>query len=269
LHIEALAAGVGFSPVGKLGVPGAGRGVFVDFELEGALFEFADAVEVVFEAIFGGLAEGGVVAGVVAVLLEDGIEDAALESFVEVSVSLNAAKDAGEEVDGALLHGGGDGAVGLIRMHVAADAAAAKKGAADESGDDAIGLAFGVVGFAEELIERSAPGAGLAIRRGRGEGGGGAVEVGIDAGFIGADVVDSAHDEKFVGERFEGLHDAVESFLLERGGDAESEEEIEGPHGDGFVGGKGRGGHFFEEGKSDGGAGEAAEKGASVHGIIG
>jgi len=82
-------------------------------------------------------------------------------------------------------------------------------------------------------------------------------------------MIDPAHDEEFVGERFEGFHDTVESFLLKRSGDAEAEEDIESTHGDGFVGDFGGGGHFFEEGKSNGGAGEATEKGSAVHGIIG
>ena len=267
LHVESLASGVGFAAVGELGSLWARRSVFIDFELKGALFKFADAVEVVFEAIFGGLAERGVFSGVVSVLLEDGIEDAALESLIEAIGSLNAAEDACEEVDGTFLHGGGNSAIGMIRVDVAGDAAASEKGAGDEGRYDAIGLAFGIVSAAEELIEGSSTGAGLAVGwRGR-EGGGRAIKVGIDAGFVGAAVVNSSHNEEFVGEGLEGFHDPGEAFLLKGRGDAEAEEDVEGTHGDEVVRGLGGGGHFFEEREADGGAGDATEEGAAVHGI--
>ena len=105
------------------------------------------------------------------VLLENGIEDALLEAGVELVGSFDATEDAGEEVYGAFLHGRGDGAVGVVGMDVAGDAAASEKGAGDEGGDDAIGLTLGVVGLAEELIEGGSSGACFAIRGRCGEGG--------------------------------------------------------------------------------------------------
>ena len=230
--IDALATGVGFSAMGKFGGSWLVGGVFVDLELEGALLVFADAVEVIFEATLGGFAQGGVFSGEVFVLFENGVEDAFLEAGVGGVDPFDAAKDAGEEVEGTLLHGGGDGAVGVVGMDVAGDAAASEKSAGHESGDGASGLAVGVVGVAENLVDGGATGFGFAIGFGGGEGGGGAIEVGVDAVFIGADVVDPAHDEELIGEGLEGGHGASEALGLEGRGDTEAEEEVEGADGD-------------------------------------
>ena len=265
--IDALAAGVGFPAMGKFGGRWLVGGVFIDFELEGALFVFADTVEVIFEAIFGGFAEGGALAREVLVLFENGVEDAFLEAGVGVVDPFDAAEDAGEEVDGSLLHGCCDSAIGVVGMDVAGDAATSEKGAGDESGNGAGGLAVGVVGVAEDLVDGGAAGLGFAIGFGGGEGGGGTIEVSVDAVFIGADVVDATHDEEFVGEGLEGSHGASEALGLEGRGDTEAEEEVEGADGDfGRLYGFGEG-HFFEERKADSGAGKGTEEGSAVHEI--
>lgn len=112
--VDSLPAGVGFPAMGKFGGRWLGGGVFIDLELEGALLVFADAIEVIFEATLGDFAEGGALSREMFVLFENGIEDAFLEPGVGGVDAFDAAKDAGEEVEGTLLHGGGDSAVGVV-----------------------------------------------------------------------------------------------------------------------------------------------------------
>lgn len=91
--------------------------------------------------------------------------------------------------------------------------------------------------------------------------------MGVDAVFIGSDVVDAAHDEELVGEGLEGSHGASEALGLEGRGDTEAEEEVEGADRDfgrlyGFTES-----HFFEKRKADSGAGKRTEEGSAVHEI--
>ena len=268
-NVDALSPGVGFSSVGQFGSGWLIGSVLVNLELEGSLFIFADTVEMIFKAAFRNLAKRRIFSREMLVLFEDGIEDATLESgliLISGIDALDLAEDTGEEIDGTFLHGGGDGAIGVVRMDVARDAATSEKGAGDKRGDGAAELTIGVVSVAEDLVDGSTAGLSFAVGLCGCEGGGSAIEVGVDAIFIGANVVDSAHDKELVRERFERSHGAIEAFRLERSGDAEAEEEVEGANGNfGSLDRFGEG-HFLEKRKADSGAGKGAEEMAAVHG---
>ena len=55
-----------------------------------------------------------------------------------------------------------------------------------------------------------------------------AVKMGVDSRFVGTNVIDATHDQQLVGQGFERFKNAVVSFLLQRCGDAEPKENVEG-----------------------------------------
>jgi len=176
-------------------------------------------------------------------------------------------EDAREDVAGALQHGGGHGAVLLVAVDIAANAAAAEKRTRHEGGNHPRRESVRVVGLTDDLVDGRTSGAGFPAGRFGGEGGAGTVEVSVDALLVAADMIDIAHDKQLLPEWKKGREHIVEAFPLQGSGDTETEEDVESANGD-FARGRGRGRrhHFLEERQTDSGAAQAAEQCASGKG---
>lgn len=188
-----------------------------------------------------------------------------MKSGISGIYTLDLAKDTSEEINGTLLHTSRDGAIRIIGMNVARDAAAPEKGPRNKRRDRTCGLPVGIMSEAEDLIDRSTAGLGFPIGLCGSEGSGSTVKVGIDSIFIRTNVVHTTHDKKFVRKPLERGHGAVEAFGLERSRDAEAEEKIEGADGNFVSLDRFSEGHFLEERKADSSASEGAKKSSAVH----
>ena len=238
------------------------------FHLEGALFELADALEVLGDASLGRRTQRGVGAGVKLVLPHDGVEHAALEPLlagIPADIDGHHAEHAVKQVARLLLHRPGDGAVGVIAVHVSPDAAPAKVRPADQRRHHSDRHAVGIKSFANDLVNGGAAGLGLAPGRHGRERAGRAVVVGVDAADVAANLIHLAHDEQLVAEWLERLEHAFEPLRLQRGGHAEPEKHVERPHRHG-LGFRGQC-HFLQQRQADRDATQALERGSSVHSV--
>ena len=78
--------------------------------------------------------------------------------------------------------------------------------------------------LSKDLIDRRSPRLRFPVGRLGGERGRGAVKVGVDSRFVGADVIDATQDQQFVAQRLERFQNAFEAFLLKRRRNSEPEE---------------------------------------------
>ena len=94
--------------------------------------------------------------------------------------------------------------------------------------------------------------------------------MGVHPPLVAADLVDVPHQEELFGQRLERFEHVVEAFLLERRGDAESEEDVESAHGDAGGGGPGGSGqHFLEQRQADADSAETSKEGPARERIAG
>ena len=182
-----------FERGGNVGAPGS-----FFFISEGALFELADALEVIGDASLGRRTQRGVGACVKLVLPHDGVEHTALEPLlagIPSDIDGNHAEYAVKQVARLLLHRPGDGAVSVIAVHVSPDAAPAKVSPADQRRHHSGRHAVGIKSFANDLVNGGAAGLGFTPRWHGRERAGRAVVVGVDAADVAANLIHLAHDE--------------------------------------------------------------------------
>ena len=212
----------------------------------------------------------GAAAGVESVLADDGVQYASPQPLlprVRIVTVADCPEHTIEDIPRSFQHGSGNGAVGVVAVHIAADATAAEERPGDKRWHHPRRQPLAVVRATNHLIDGRTAAAGLAVRRFGCERTRSAVEMCVDAGLVASHLIDLPHDEQLIRQWLERFQNAVEPLSLQRSRDPQPEKNVEGPDGNRRRRSAGRRAgehHFFKQWKADGHSSGALQNGAPM-----